>query len=518
MNLAKIKKLLEKTKSPQFWLFLSIVLLSCLLRFWNLDTTPLWYSDEGVNLNIAWNLVNGQAQMFACDYVFMPHPPLFYLLSGFFLKIFGYNLVSARMLTALCGVATTVLLFFIGKDLANKYVGLAAGFLFAIFPLAVLYNRWDFDYNLLQLFATFTLLACVRFYKTRSRKWFFAAALGAGAASVTSFIGLGLVVGLIVLFFVTRSFKTSVKAILLALGVFAVYILCMLALQWDFFLFSLNYMLSKQGSGSGTIIFDRLKDLILFSPWFSIGFLGLLTYPVFSRKKQESTITLGLFSFLFLFTLVLFSIQGNHIRGIIQLFPFFALGIAFAIGAVLRFFNPSQMQISKSFHKIKTSKIVSASFWLCVALLLAVPIGAVLHDDFNAVNSGFNSGLEPLCTQSADNAYQVAEYVNSQTSSNDFVLVSPQIAWLMKSNATTLTQAVAINNLATAYFPGDMESESFVYNCSYTNAKFLVSDHFSEIWTFKQSNVAEIASNILSNWTRVYEVGEYQVYLNPSFE
>lgn len=82
--------------------------------------------------------------MEATTYTFVAHPPLFYLISGFAMKIFGYNLTVARSLTAIYGVLSTLLLFFIGKELSRKAVGLAAAFLFAIFPLAILYNRWDF--------------------------------------------------------------------------------------------------------------------------------------------------------------------------------------------------------------------------------------------------------------------------------------------------------------------------------------------------------------------------------------
>ena len=307
--IAKLKRNIQSDSS--LFLLLLVVLLSSFLRFWNLGNTPLWYSDEGTNLNLAWNLANGRLQVFATSYAFVSHPPLFYLASGLALKAFGYSLVVARMLTAAYGVVTTVLLFFIGKDLAGKKVGLTASFLFAIFPLAVLYNRWDFDFNLLQLLATFTLFACLRYYKTKNIRWLFTAAASAGAASVTSFIGIGLVLALFVLYFVERNIKVTLKAIVLASGFFAAFILSILVLNGDTFLISLGYGASKH-SVEGLSFFKEFWDLLLHSPWFTIGILGILAYPLFFRRKRESIIMLSVFSALVLFTLQLFTISGPH--------------------------------------------------------------------------------------------------------------------------------------------------------------------------------------------------------------
>lgn len=521
MAFVKNKKIIPPANRERLiaWLLPAlIVALSVFLRFWNLDTTPLWYSDEGVNLNLAWNLANGNMQTFACTYSFVSHPPFFYLISGSFLKLFGYSILSARMLTALCGVITTLLLYFIGKELANRYVGLMASFLFAIFPMALLYNRWDFDYNLLQTLTAFTLFAAIKYIKTKNLKWFFGTSLAAGLASVTSLIGIGLVCGLAVFFFIEKNFKKTLAGILLAASVFVVYMLSMLALQMDAFVFSLTYAFSKHSPGLQLFLYDRLKNLIIFSPWFTIGVLGLVAYPLFFRKKKESLAVLGFFCLLLLFTLMLFKSQLIQVRGITQLFPFLTLGVAIAVTAILQTLNPTQPQLFKILKKAKASRKVVISFWLCATCLLAAPLGIILYEDVHNVTVGFQSGLDHYCVQSPDDAYAVADYLNRHTTSSDFVLVSPQIAWLINCNSTTLTQAMAFNHLATKFYPDDMDENRFLYNCSYTNAKFLVSDYFSEVSTFKQENVEIIALNITSSWKLTYEIGEYQVYLNPTYE
>ncbi|HDI73035.1 MAG TPA: hypothetical protein ENF58_02765, partial [Candidatus Altiarchaeales archaeon] len=69
--------------------FFLIFVIGILLRVWNLDVIPEWDWDDGVNMNIAWNLINGRLQWFSLGYVFVPHPPLFFIILGVLLKVFG---------------------------------------------------------------------------------------------------------------------------------------------------------------------------------------------------------------------------------------------------------------------------------------------------------------------------------------------------------------------------------------------------------------------------------------------
>lgn len=497
--------------NPSNLLFLLIVALSAFLRLWGIGNNPLWYPDEGANLNIAWNLINGRMQMFAVTYPFMPHPPLFYLISGLALKIFGYNLLVGRILTAIYGVITTVVLFYLGKALLNEKLGLIASFLFSIFPLAIMYNRWDFDYNLLQLLSIFTLFACIKYLKTKNGKWFYAGTIGVAAASVTGFSGLGLVFGLFFLFFVSRDIKLTLKAVLIAFGVFAIYLLSMFALQWNALVFDLEKILSS--GGTGVSFFENFKALLLYSPWITVGLVGLLAYPLFFRRKKESVIMVGLFSCLLLFTLALFPIQGPQIRGIIQLFPFLALGIAIVIWGVLQtIMNPLQAKLHRTLKKPKALKLAVLSLWICGFLLLAIPFGRPFLDDFNSVFTGFHSELDIVCAQSPNDAYAVTNYVNSQTNSDDFVIASTQISWLLHCNHTDIEQAIAITHAPVPFYPTNMADSRFMFNCSYQNAKFLVADNLSKLWYIPTLNF------IQANWTSVYSIGEYTVYLNPEHD
>ncbi len=468
-------------------------------------------------MDLAWNLVNGKMQMGAITYDFVPHTPMFYLISGSAFYIFGYNIVVARTLTAICGIFSTIILYFLGKELVNDKVGLTSSLLFAIFPLAVLYNRWFFDYNLLQLLGIFTFFASIKYLKTNKRRWFYVASISAGVASLTSLIGIGLVVGLFVLIFINKNIKMTLKGILLASGIFAFFPLSMLVLNWSNFIFDINYLFSASG-GSGPTLFDNCKTLTFYSPWITLGILGLLLYPFFFGQKKGSAVVLGFFSCFFVSTVGLYTISGDHIRGIIQLFPFFSLGLALGIWGLLQnAINPVQKQLYKILKNARTKKVAIGSAWLGLLVLFAVLLTPMVISDFQSVVTGFNTPLDNLCTLNPDAAYNTADYINSNVNSDDIVLSSPHIWWLIKCKTTDLIQSQAIEHKEIIFYPKDMPESRFAFNCSYQNAKYWVVDYFSKNWYFRQASLNCTISDILTNWEVVYQYGEYTVYRNPSF-
>jgi hypothetical protein len=497
--------------NPYMLILLLIVLVSIFFRFINIDTKPLWYADEGANLNIAWNLINGRMQLYAVTYPFMPHPPLFYLLLGGALKVFGYNLVVGRLITATLGVLTTIVLYFLGKTLWNKKLGLISSFLFAIFPLAILYNRWVFDFDLLQFFSIFTLFASIKYVKTGRHQWFYAASLGAAAACITDLSGVGLVFGLIYLVFANREIKLILKGIAIGFGAFATYLLTMISLQKDALFYDFQKILN--GGGTSVSLIDNFRALTSLSPWILVGLLGILSYPILFRKKNETIALLSVaFSFI-LFSLVLFPIHEPHIRGIIQLFPFFTFGMAILmLGILQKIIDTFKAKLTITIKSPKRVKLVVTTTWVCCFALLALPFGSVILSDGNAVLTGFPSGLNVLCAQSSTEAFRVTDYINSQTNPDDLVIASPQISWLLQSRYTDIEQSIAVTHDPVPFYPTDMADSRFVFNCSYQNAKFVVSDLFSSLW-----NIPEL-KNIQANWTLVYNFGGYAVYQNPRFE
>ncbi|MCW4001026.1 MAG: glycosyltransferase family 39 protein [Candidatus Bathyarchaeota archaeon] len=505
--------------NPLSLLLILTIALCAFLRFFNIANTPLWYVDEGTNLDIAWNLAHGRMQMFALSYPFVPHPPLSYVFSAVALEIFGYSLPVARMVNAVYGVITAVLLYYTGVALYNKKVGLLASFLFSIFPLAIQFNRMNFSYNLLQVFAVFTLLSCTFYFRTKNSKWFYGAAVGAGAASVTNPIGIGLILGLLVFVFIDRNIKSTVKLVSAALGVFALYPISMLALQSGAFLsdvehYFLFHAAPVVASGSGLSFFSRATEIISYSPWFALGSIGLLMYPLFSRRKKEGILVLGLSICLFLFTAEFYS--SNAPRFLVQLLPFAALGVSFVIWLVpetiIKFV---QIKLSKYLISKRSTKLAVLGLWICVFSLVSVPLAQIAVYDGTSVFTGIHTSLDYQNTQSSADAYKMAEYVNSRVDPNDFVIASPHVAWLIHANISGLNIALSMDQREE--LRPSFTDDRYVFNCSVRNAKYLVFDNFTGSFYIAQPVYQEFLTDVLANWTSVYQQGEYIVFLNPAF-
>ena len=81
------------------WLVLTLLALG--LRLIRITYQPLWW-DEGWSLYFATTSISNMLELTAVDI----HPPLYYLLLHFWIRLFGPGIVSARLVSVLIGTAT----------------------------------------------------------------------------------------------------------------------------------------------------------------------------------------------------------------------------------------------------------------------------------------------------------------------------------------------------------------------------------------------------------------------------
>jgi mannosyltransferase len=130
------------------WLSLSlIIMVGAILRFYDLGGESYWY-DEIIMVRVAqdniWAIIEGG------------RPPLYIILSHFWIKLFGTGEVATRSLSAIFGVASIPLIYLIGKELFDRKVGLIGAFLMAISQFQIYYSQ---DFRYYSLFALVTLLS-----------------------------------------------------------------------------------------------------------------------------------------------------------------------------------------------------------------------------------------------------------------------------------------------------------------------------------------------------------------------
>jgi len=479
-------------------LLVCILLLALFLRFWNLNKTPGWFPDEGVDLNLAWNLIHGKGQLFSTVYPFVPHPPLYYFLSGLFLLIFGKSIFVLRLFSALCSLGIIYLLYLIGAKLENKKAGLLAAFLFTIYPLVIISGRYGLSYHFFELLLTLSLYFLACFSKENKSQDLLKSALFAGLSVVTSYFGFGMVL-VICLVALLKAKKQIIPVLGLALGPFVLYVITGLILDSLHFSQAVAFMFSRKDFAK-----KPLEQLLASYRFFKEDFLipvgaaGLLFLPG-PIKWWALLAFLGTSTFEFIFR--------GFWRYISSYLFLSMLGGGFLFDWCFRV-------VGKEFGKHQRWGYFCAFFifFLCVGWGYLVP-------DLKTVYSGQWFGLfeeKSYSPNSFSDLADVVAYINQKTNPEDVVLISPHLAWLIKSRTSDPFQAYIYTDRGTFNFPNNMKKYHwFYYDPSLENAKFVLKDKFLDWFACEKPVKKEILSRIYQSWPVVYRKGEFTVYRNP---
>lgn len=147
-----------------FLLFI-ITLLGAILRFYGLTHESFWL-DETASAIWAHKPIAEILQMQG-----EVHPPLYYLLLSFWVKIFGSSDFSLRSVSALFGTVSIPLLYFTARELfKNKNTALIAALFLAVAQFHLQYSQEARSYTMMVLLVIASMFSALRFLKTGSFK------------------------------------------------------------------------------------------------------------------------------------------------------------------------------------------------------------------------------------------------------------------------------------------------------------------------------------------------------------
>ena len=151
-----LKSFQKEIKSPFVWLLI-ILCLASFLRLWHLDSVPPGlYPDEAINGNEAFFSLNNHS-----FHIFYPEnngrEGLYINLLGFTFCLIGPSIFAIRLISALLGILTIVVIFFLGKELFNKKVGLISSALISFSFWHLNLSRLGFRAILVPLILTLAL-------------------------------------------------------------------------------------------------------------------------------------------------------------------------------------------------------------------------------------------------------------------------------------------------------------------------------------------------------------------------
>ena len=511
-------------------LFCVVLLTAAYFRFHLLDITPGWYPDEGTEIEIATNWLNGEQQYFSISQstLVTGRLPLFHLVLASLFKVFGRDILVLRALTAGYGVIITALLFLLGREIWGDSVALLAAGLYAVYPNAVTYSRFGFIYNQFALLNLLTFYALWRYVRIEKNVWLVAACAFAGLSLVTGISALPIAIFVILVVWLKRlpSLLWVVPLLLLAP---AAYFFFMSISAPDALLNDLRYLfLDRVGTG---VLFKVLfsvwnyKEIISWDVWFLVAAFGLTRLP----NRQSRLFSSGYFWYMLFATAASVpAITNLGFHYMIPMLPWVAVGVAAfcwwgfprLMRALEEVFEVLRARTRCLCYGTKLAQFVAPTakaFFVGIMLFwIFISPFAVMLVQQKLVPGLASPEVENVTVRDFENVDAVVEFINSRSLPDDVVLAPPQIGWLIDANVADFQQATAYQGGTTQNYPMDMAVQRFLFDCSPDNAKYAV------LWTdwgnWASSKMPDVGDTIssVSNWPIVFQQADWYVYANPS--
>ena len=511
-------------KRAYLLVLLVAVAMGIYFRFNNLRTVPGWYPDEGSNIVISAALARGElAYMAVGQSSFINgHPHLFYLLLAALFRVYGVDILWARILSASLGSLALVLLYPTVKSIAGRPLALASTILYAFYPGAISYARLAFTYSLLTPLYLLALYSLQRYLDSRQLKWMAIGAVCGGLAPATDLAGLALpiFISLVLLF-------RQPRHILLAIPLLALPTLIWAGWMWsvagDAFLSDAAFTLSRTSSSLAIQLARTLAHYhggFTWDLWFAFGSIGLLLLPT----RRSRGLIIGLYFCTLLFIMRTVSIGGLGYYFLIPLQPLVAIGIG---SLVVQGLPHIIRQFEADLHSGLSARLSSLRWrrWAVVVvnsmLVFTFVISPLLISFYQALilDSLPVTRLESAgMFASPETATQATSYVNDHTSANDVVLASPTIAWLIEAHAADFQMAILATGQDSYHMPGDIPASRFRFDPSLASASYVILDPLWRGWASdSMPEVAAMVDTIDQEWMMERRFGEFEVYRNPSF-
>lgn len=146
------------------YLLIAILCVAAVLRVYHIDYFSLWMDEV--------NTINEANPNYSLSEVYQAildtdgaSPPLFFFITHFVFKIFGYTSFVLRMISVIYGIAGVLMIYILGKEILSKRAGLYAAILLTVNYYHLAYSQEARFYAFLFLVTTISFYALIRFIK-----------------------------------------------------------------------------------------------------------------------------------------------------------------------------------------------------------------------------------------------------------------------------------------------------------------------------------------------------------------
>ncbi len=492
-----------------------ILLFAAYLRLTNVAENPGWYTDETTHIDIANHRLAGQTQYMLIDdsTLMFGRLPLFHILLASYFQLSGNpdHMLALRTFTGLLGVLSVGLLYAALRHSGGAILALLAAFVLAIYPQAVLYNRFGFSYNLLPPLILLSILALDRYLEKTHPLWLAIGALLLGTGLVAEVWTLTLLLPFIII--AARRPIHLLWSVPLFFLPFVIYSVVMLLSSPAAFLFDLSFTISRLVPNTSlndqwTTLFNNYQTLIGSSVWILAGIIGLFALQP-PRLRWIVVLLFVVPIMLIGRTNALYNLSAYYM---IPLLPFIALGVA----SLVRYGAGALVEAGREYlPAVAGLKGIAAGTIAGVVILFLAGslLIASIPNTVTSIQNGYTTDIDSFLINPTD-AKQVAAFINSQVGANDVIVASPVVGWQFGGHPEDFQMAVAAtDHVATPHLPANIPPERMAFNPDYRQARFVVIDNLWRNWgVIFIPGLSDVVNDVQTNWRLVYQLGQFTVY------
>jgi 4-amino-4-deoxy-L-arabinose transferase-like glycosyltransferase len=485
---------------------LAIISANLFLRLHEIGIRPVWYTDEGSALNVTWNLLHGQLRYLELKMYFIPHLPLFYLLSSLFVLIFGKTILAIRLFANICIIASISIAYFIGKEMGGKKFGLASVSVLSVFSIFFLTARYAFLSSLDVLEIALIILFSVKYLKTENEKWirYLSFALACAFLSEIYLWGMAIVLPL---FLWPKKRKLLAKSLLITAFPVFLFFAAMAVIGGKGFVNDINfYYFARIFSNLDSTYSPAEKLANISSYWAGFYFWNLAgpigLFFVSDKKIRKIFIILFLVIFIPILSFVSLSFLMRNQVLFMYLTAFGSVSLIFwSYSWLLR-----RLNLLGKFSRY----VIMAVFLLAVLKTFQFQI----LDDY-AFSTEYNDHVQEMIWINS-----TVSFLNNNSSQDDYVIsTGDSFVHLLNSKIASIAQVTAYQGMGNSiYSPKYLDKSRFYSDISIKKAKFIIYDkEFEKFFNTDEPNIVK-AINSMSNWPTVFEAGHYIIKQNPAIE
>ena len=212
--MTKKKTALKDLPIPAFirdnYLIFLIFIAGFALRIYNIGAESIWY-DEAISVAVAkLGFVEHLRWIAEVD---DNNPPLYYTLLHLWIPVFGDSEASVRMLSAIFGALSILVIYALGKLLFDKKTGLVAASILAVSIFNIMFSQEARAYSLMAFTALLSFYFLLRMIMSRNRVYAAAYVVSSLCLVYSHYYGILVVIAQNIWFFTELAWKRRVGAL-----------------------------------------------------------------------------------------------------------------------------------------------------------------------------------------------------------------------------------------------------------------------------------------------------------------